>query len=130
MDPFNRGPCYHVAWLKICEKPAGTVTVTVAVDSAAVPASGGDATTWVPSVSFATVTVIGVPGGMFRPSSWIATACEVLRVTSAGLKAPLGCAGTACPPTLTTRSWGWGLVGSRIGAGRRVVVRATPSRSQ
>jgi hypothetical protein len=122
-----RGPRYHVAWLKICEKPAGSVTVRVAVDNAAVPASGGDVTAWVSSVSFATVTVIGVPGGMFCPSSWIATACAVLRVTSPGLKAPLGCASTACPPTLTTQSWGWGLVESRIGAGRKVVARVTPS---
>jgi hypothetical protein len=40
----SRCPHCHVAWLKMREKPAGIVTVALAVESSAVPASGDDET--------------------------------------------------------------------------------------
>ena len=114
------------AWEKIREKPAGMVTVALAVDRSSVPVNGVDTAEMAGLVSLTTRMSMVVPTGTFSACSSMVIGWAVSSWISAGLNEPVGRAGTGWPSIVRMRIVATGAVGSRIGSGSRVVERASP----
>ena len=93
------------------ENPEGKVVLAVAVESASVPVSGVEFTTWSATVSEERRSSTTVPRGILRPSITTSTGEALSMVTSGMVKLPVGVEGTGTPSTLTTLSAAGGVVG-------------------
>ena len=104
----------HVARTYPHEKPGGSTIEAVAVESANVPARGGESTVWATPFSDARKSFATVPRGTYRASIATGTAATVFSVTSGIVKLPVGFEATGIPATLTTRTDGQRVDGSTM----------------